>query len=308
MSENEKQEPQRCGFVSVIGLPNAGKSTLTNALVGCKVSIVSRKIQTTRSRILGIALRGSAQIVLIDTPGIFKPRRKLDEAMVEAAWSGAGDADIIVLVIDANRGIEENVVTIFKHLSKQSRKCVLALNKIDLLPREKLLKLAQACNEQYPFDATFMISALNGDGLDDLRTHLAGMVPPGPWHYPDDQIADIPVRQMAAEITREKVFLRLHQELPYASTVETARWKKLRDGSIRIEQVIYVERKSQRVIVLGEKGRTIKKIGELARAEIQESLGIKAHLFLFVKVRDKWTEDPERYFEMGLNFPGRKKK
>ncbi len=305
---SEEPSPQRCGFCALIGPTNAGKSTLLNGLIGAKIAIVTHKVQTTRSRLRGICIEGEAQIIFVDTPGIFKPRRKLDEAMVEAAWGGAGDADTIVLVIDANRGIEEDVESIFKHLNKQSRKCVLALNKIDLLPREKLLKLAQACNEQFPFEATFMISALNGDGLNDLRTHLAGMMPPSPWHYPDDQIADIPVRQMAAEITREKVFLRLHQELPYASTVETARWKKLRDGSIRIEQVIYVERKSQRVIVLGEKGRTIKKIGELARAEIQESLGIKAHLFLFVKVRDKWTEDPERYFEMGLNFPGRKKK
>jgi len=303
-----KQQPQRCGFAALIGPTNAGKSTLLNGLIGAKIAIVTHKVQTTRTRLRGISIAGQTQIIFVDTPGIFKPRRKLDEAMVEAAWSGAGDADVIVLVIDANRGIEDDVEGIFTKLNKQSRPCILALNKIDMLAREKLLKLAQACNEHFSFTATFMISALNGDGLDDLRSQLALMMPQGPWHYPDDQIADIPVRQMAAEITREKVFLRLHQELPYASTVETARWKKLRDGSIRIEQVIYVERKSQRVIVLGEKGRTIKKIGELARQEIQESLGIRAHLFLFVKVRDKWTEDPERYFEMGLNFPGKKKK
>jgi GTPase len=305
---SENQELQRCGFSALIGPTNAGKSTLLNGLIGAKIAIVTHKVQTTRARLRGICIEGDTQIIFVDTPGIFKPKRKLDEAMVEAAWSGAGDADVIVLVIDANRGIEEDVETIFKQLAKQSHKCILALNKIDLLPREKLLKLAQDCNQQFPFEATFMISALNGDGLDDLRSQLAGMMPINPWHYPDDQIADVTERQMAAEITREKVFLRLHQELPYASTVETARWKKLRDGSIRIEQVIFVERKSQRVIVLGEKGRTIKKIGELARAEIQESLGIKAHLFLFVKVRDKWTQDPERYFEMGLNFPGKKKK
>lgn len=305
---SEDNEMRRCGFTALIGPTNAGKSTLLNGLIGAKIAIVTHKVQTTRARLRGICIEGDTQIIFVDTPGIFKPRRKLDEAMVEAAWSGAGDGDVIVLVVDANRGIEEDVTAIFKQLHKQSSPCILALNKIDLIPREKLLELAQNCNEQYPFDATFMISALNGDGLDDLKSHLATMMPPGPWHYPDDQIADIPVRQMAAEITREKVFLRLHQELPYASTVETAQWKKLRDGSIRIEQVIYVERKSQRVIVLGEKGRTIKKIGQLARADIEESLGIKAHLFLFVKVRDKWTEDPERYLEMGLNFPGKKKK
>jgi len=305
---SEKNELKRCGFTALIGPTNAGKSTLLNGLIGAKIAIVTHKVQTTRARLRGICIEGDTQIIFVDTPGIFKPRRKLDEAMVEAAWSGAGDADVIVLVVDANRGIEDDVSSIFKQLAKQSRKCILALNKIDLLPREKLLKLAQDCNEQFSFEATFMISALNGDGLNDLKIQLAGMMPLSPWHYPDDQIADVTERQMAAEITREKVFLRLHQELPYASTVETARWKKLRDGSIRIEQVIFVERKSQRVIVLGEKGRTIKKIGELARAEIQESLGIKAHLFLFVKVRDKWTQDPERYFEMGLNFPGKKKK
>lgn len=306
MSEENGQK--RCGFTALIGPTNAGKSTLLNSLIGAKIAIVTHKVQTTRARLRGICIEGDTQIIFVDTPGIFKPKRKLDEAMVEAAWSGAGDADTIVLVIDANRGIEEDVENIFKQLSKQSRKCILVLNKIDLLPREKLLELAQRCNQGFPFDATFMISALNGDGINDLRTHLAGLMPVSPWHYPDDQIADVSVRQMAAEITREKVFLRLHQELPYASTVETTRWKKLRDGSIRIEQEIFVERKSQRVIVLGEKGRTIKKIGELARAEIQESLGIKAHLFLFVKVREKWTQDPERYSEMGLNFPGKKKK
>jgi len=305
---NGKQQPQRCGFAALIGPTNAGKSTLLNALIGAKIAIVTHKVQTTRARLRGICIAGQTQIVFVDTPGIFKPKRKLDEAMVEAAWSGAGDADVIVLVIDAKRGIEDDVEGIFTKLNQQSHPCILVLNKIDMLAREKLLELAQRCNEHFGFAATFMVSALNGDGLDDLRSQLALMMPQSPWHYPDDQIADIPVRQMAAEITREKVFLRLHQELPYASTVETARWKKLRDGSIRIEQVIYVERKSQRVIVLGEKGRTIKKIGELARRDIEDSLGIKAHLFLFVKVRDKWTEDPERYFEMGLNFPGKKKK
>lgn len=304
---SDQQGIRRCGFTALIGPTNAGKSTLLNGLVGAKIAIVTHKVQTTRSRLRGICIEGDTQIIFVDTPGIFKPKRKLDEAMVEAAWSGAGDADVIVLVIDANRGIEENVSSIFIKLAKQSHKCILVLNKIDLLPREKLLDLTKRCNEGYQFDATFMVSALNGDGLNDLRTQLAGMMPLSPWHYPEDQIADIPVRQMAAEITREKIFLRLHQELPYASTVETTRWKDLRDGSVRIEQDIYVERKSQRVIVLGEKGRTIKKIGELARAEIEDSLGIKAHLFLFVKVRDKWTEDPERYREMGLKFPGKKK-
>lgn len=307
MSDDQTQK--KCGFVALIGAPNAGKSTLMNGLIGSKIAIVTHKVQTTRARLRGICIEENSQVIFVDTPGIFKPRRILDEAMVDDAWSGAGDADVIVVVFDANRGFEPDVELVFKQLKKQSGKCILALNKIDLMPREKLLKLVAICNDKYAFDATFMISALNGDGLKDLRKHLAALMPQGPWLYPDDQIADVTLRQMAAEITREKLFLRLHDELPYASTVETTRWKKLRDGSIRIEQEIFVERKSQRVIVLGEKGRTIKKIGEAARADIQDSLGIKAHLFLFVKVRDKWTQDPERYREMGLNFPksGKKK-
>ncbi len=303
---SKTQAQNRCGFAALIGAPNAGKSTLLNGLIGTKVAIVTHKVQTTRARLRGICIEKDAQIVFVDTPGIFSPRRKLDEAMVDAALSSAGESDVIVVVIDANRGIEPDVELMFSHLKNQSVPCILALNKIDLLPREKLLELVELCNKRHSFDWTFMISALTGDGLADLKAKIAELMPTGPWLYPEDQIADVSLRQMASEITREKLFLRLHDELPYASTVETARWKKLRDGSVRIEQVIYVERKSQRMIVLGEKGRTIKKIGETARLEIEENLGIKAHLFLFVKVRDKWAQDPERYFEMGLNFPGKK--
>ncbi|HZD91362.1 MAG TPA: GTPase Era [Pseudolabrys sp.] len=293
----------RCGFVALIGAPNAGKSTLLNALVGAKVTIVSRKVQTTRALIRGIAVEGNAQIIFIDTPGIFAPKRRLDRAMVTTAWSGAHDADVAGLLIDARKGLDEEAEAILDRLKEVRAPKLLILNKIDLVAKEALLKLAQAANDKVGFEATFMISALNGDGVADLRRWLAERVPPGPWHYPPDQMSDAPLRQLAAEITREKLFERLHQELPYQSTVETEVWKELRDGSVRVEQVIYVARDSQRKIVLGKGGQSIKAIGAAARKEIAEIAEAKVHLFLFVKVREGWGEDPERYRAMGLEFP-----
>jgi len=293
----------RCGFVALIGAPNAGKSTLTNALVGSKVSIVSRKVQTTRTLVRGIATHGPAQIVFVDTPGIFAPRRRLDRAMVSSAWSGARDADLVALLVDAGRGLEEEAAMILGRLAGVSRPKLLILNKIDTAPKTALLALAKTANERVAFDATFMVSALTGDGLGDLKAWLAERMPPGPWLYPADQISDAPLRQLAAEITREKLFERLHQELPYQSTVETDLWKELRSGEVRIEQTIYVERENQRKIVLGKGGRTIKAIGEAARRELAEILETPVHLFLFVKVRENWGEDPERYRAIGLEFP-----
>jgi GTP-binding protein Era len=293
----------RCGFVALIGAPNAGKSTLTNALVGSKVSIVSRKVQTTRTLVRGIATHGPAQIVFVDTPGIFAPRRRLDRAMVSSAWSGARDADLVALLVDAGRGLEEEAAMILGRLAGVSRPKLLILNKIDTAPKTALLALAKTANERVAFDATFMVSALTGDGLGDLKAWLAERMPPGPWLYPADQISDAPLRQLAAEITREKLFERLHQELPYQSTVETDLWKELRSGEVRIEQTIYVERENQRKIVLGKGGRTIKAIGEAARRELAEILETTVHLFLFVKVRENWGEDPERYRAIGLEFP-----
>ena len=293
----------RCGFVALIGAPNAGKSTLLNALVGSKVTIVSRKVQTTRALIRGIAVEGSAQLVFVDTPGIFSPRRRLDRAMVTTAWNGAHDADLVGVLIDARRGIEEEAEAILDRLGEVKAPKILALNKIDLVPRETLLALAKAGNEKASFDATFLISALTGDGVSDLKKWLAAHMALGPWLYPADQMSEAPMRQLAAEITREKLFERLHQELPYHSTVETDLWKELRHGDIRIEQTIYVERKSQRKIVLGKGGATIKSIGEAARREIAAISDAKVHLFLFVKVREGWGEDPERYRAMGLEFP-----
>lgn len=296
-------EQTRCGFVALIGAPNAGKSTLLNHMVGSKVSIVTHKVQTTRARIRGIAIEGPAQIVFVDTPGIFKPKRRLDRAMVEAAWGGASDADAIVLLVDAQRGIDEDVERILSGLNKDGRSAILALNKIDLVKREDLLALTARLTEAYSFSDVFMISAENGDGVADLRAHLAGLMPPGPWHYPEDQIADVPLRSMAAEITREKLYLRLHQELPYALTVETEQWTAQKDGSAKIEQIIYVERDSQKKIVIGKGGQSLKKIGQLAREEMEELFGHKVHLFLHVKVREKWGEERERFQEMGLDFP-----
>jgi GTP-binding protein Era len=293
----------RCGFVALIGAPNVGKSTLVNALVGSKVTIVSRKVQTTRALIRGIVIEDNAQIILVDTPGIFSPKRRLDRAMVSTAWSGAHDADLVCVLLDAKAGIDEEAEAILNKLATVRHPKILVLNKIDLIPREKLLALAQAANERMKFEHTFMISALSGDGVDDLRKTLAAMVPPGPFHYPEDQMSDAPMRHLAAEITREKIYRQLHQELPYQSTVETDSWTERNDKSVRIEQTIFVERESQRKIVLGKGGATIKSIGADSRKEIAGILGVPVHLFLFVKVRENWGDDPDRYREMGLEFP-----
>jgi GTP-binding protein Era len=296
-------EQTRCGFVALIGAPNSGKSTLTNALVGAKVSIVTHKAQTTRGPVRGIALTGNAQVILVDTPGIFQPKRRLDRAMAQAAWERAGDADIVALVIDAHRGLDQALAPLLKHLPEVKRPAIAVLNKIDLVAKPDLLHLAAELSALKQFGRVFMISALTGDGIADLKSYLAEAVPPGPWLFPEDQLTDASLRQTAAEITREKLFLRLHDELPYTLTVETTDWKELADGSIRIEQTIYVERESQRKIVLGAKGQTIKEIGSAARAEIGDMAGTPVHLFLFVKVRERWGEDPERYREMGLDYP-----
>ncbi|WP_434006598.1 GTPase Era [Rhodopseudomonas palustris] len=293
----------RCGFVALIGAPNVGKSTLVNALVGSKVTIVSRKVQTTRALIRGIVIEDASQIILVDTPGIFAPKRRLDRAMVKTAWSGAHDADIVCVLLDARAGVNEQAEDILANLANVDRPKLLVLNKIDLIAREKLLALAQAANQRLAFDQTFMVSALTGDGVDDLRKALAAQVPPGPFHYPEDQMSDAPLRHLAAEITREKIFRQLHQELPYQSTVETDTWTERKDGSVKIEQTIFVERESQRKIVLGKGGATIKAIGAEARKEIGEILEQPVHLFLFVKVREDWGNDPDRYREMGLEFP-----
>lgn len=294
--------PTRSGFVALIGATNAGKSTLVNRLVGAKVSIVSHKVQTTRAIIRGIAIHDRTQIVFMDTPGIFKPRRRLDRAMVTTAWGGARDADIIVLLIDSERGLKGDADKILEALKDVKQPKVLLLNKIDQVHRESLLALAQAANEKVNFDRTFMISALNGPGCEDLMDYLAKALPEGPWYYPEDQISDLPMRQLAAEITREKLFLRLHQELPYASHVETEKWEEMKNGSVRIEQVIYVERDSQKKIALGKNGDAIKAISMAARKEISEILEQPVHLFLFVKVRENWGDDPERFREMGLDY------
>ncbi len=298
----------RCGFVAVLGAPNVGKSTLVNRVVGTKVSIVSPKVQTTRNRVLGIAMAGATQIVFIDTPGIFAPKRRLDRAMVSAAWRGARDADLILVLVDARRGVDAETRLIIDRLRATDRQAVLALNKIDLVARPPLLALAAKLNgerladERAMFTDVFMISALDGDGVDDLVGALAAPLPPGPWHYPADQAADMPVRLLAAEITREKVFLQLQQELPYATAVETEAWTEGVDGSVRIDQVLYVRRDSQKSIVLGKGGRRIKAIGSESRKELEEMLGHRVHLFLHVKVRDKWPDDPERYRDLGLDF------
>jgi GTP-binding protein Era len=295
--------PTRCAFVALIGAPNVGKSTLVNALVGAKVTIVSPKVQTTRTLVRGIAIEGASQLVFVDTPGIFAPRRRLDRAMVTSAWTGAHDADIVALMIDAKRGIDEETEAIIGKVADVAGRKLLVLNKVDLVAKPNLLALAQDANGREKFAATFMVSALSGDGVGDLKAWLAGEAPEGPWHYPEDQISDAPLRNLAAEITREQVFNRLHQELPYRSTVETEVWKELRDGSVRVEQTIYVERESQRKIVLGKGGASIKAIGAAARAEIAKIIEQPVHLFLFVKVREGWGDDPERFREMGLEFP-----
>jgi GTP-binding protein Era len=293
----------RCGFVALIGAPNAGKSTLINKLVGAKVAIVSHKVQTTRATVRGIVMAGSAQIVFVDTPGIFRPKRRLERAMVETAWGGARDADIVALLIDAAGGLTDEARSLLAGLGDVGRPKVLILNKIDVVAREKLLELTAEANRAVAFERTFMVSALTGDGLGDFTAWLAERLPAGPWLYPDDEVTDLPLRQMAAEITREKIFERLHQELPYRATVETDEWKEQPDGSARIEQTIFVERDSQKKIVIGAGGATIKAISMAARKEIAALAEHPVHLFLFVKVRENWSDDPERYRAMGIEFP-----
>jgi GTPase len=292
----------KSGFVALLGATNAGKSTLVNRIVGTKVSIVSHKVQTTRALIRGIVTKDQTQIVLIDSPGIFTPKRRLDRAMISTAWQGAGDADIILFIVDAERGFTGDAKAILESLKDKKQRVVLVLNKVDRLDPPRLLQLTTDANAVTQFERTFMISALNGSGCDDLLAWLAGALPEGPWFYPDDQVTDLPMRSLAAEITREKLFERLHQELPYASHVETEKWEEMKNGDVRIQQVIYVQRESQKKIVLGHQGATIKAIGQAARHELADILEQKVHLFLFVKVRENWGDDPERYREMGLTF------
>jgi len=296
------QSKTRAGFVAIVGAPNVGKSTLLNRMVGTKVSIVSPKVQTTRTRVLGICIENQAQIIFIDTPGIFAPRRRLDRAMVAAAWGGAGDADDILLLIDASRGIDSNTKSILERLEKTERRVTIALNKVDLVVKEELLELAQRLDGIGISDEIFMISAENGDGVADLLSYLGDRMTEGPWLFPEDQISDMPQRLLAAEITREKLYMNLNQELPYATTVETESWENKDDGSVKINQVIFVERPSQKAIVLGKGGRQIKSIGASARLELEEMLDIRVHLFLFVKVREKWGDDPDRYRDWGLDY------
>jgi GTPase len=291
------------GFVALIGAPNAGKSTLLNALVGAKVSIVSRKVQTTRAQVRGIAMIDQTQIVFVDTPGIFKPKRRLDRAMVDSAWGGATDADLVALLVDVCKADDDETIAILERLQHTKQRKALILNKVDTIDKPKLMEIATKLNEICPFEATFMVAALTGYGVKDMAAWLAKQMQPGPWLYPEDQISDAPLRFLAAEITREKLFERLHDELPYRSTVETETWETKKDGSVKINQTIFVEREGQRKIVLGEGGSTIKSIGSAARKEIAEAADTKVHLFLFVKVRENWGDDPERYRDMGLQFP-----
>ena len=288
------------GFAAIIGAPNAGKSTLVNQLTGSKISIVSHKVQTTRARIRAILVEGDVQAVLVDTPGIFAPKRKLDEAMVQNAWAGASESDALLLLVDARRGIDEQVTAIIAQMKTTKTKAVLVLNKTDLIRPEQLLPLSEKLNSEFPFSATFMVSALNGKGVDALRKHILAAMPEGPWHYPGDQAADVNLRFLAAEITREKIYERLHEELPYASTVETEGWEERKDGSVKISQMIFVERDGQKAIVLGKGGQTVKTLGQLARADMEKFFERRVHLFLFVKVRENWTQDPERLRMMGL--------
>lgn len=305
MSDNKPDSlPSRCGVIALMGAPNAGKSTLTNVLVGAKISIVTPKVQTTRGRITAIGLRGLAQLIFVDTPGIFRdPKRRLEKAMLHAAWTGAEEADVRLLLVDASRGRDSDTNAIVEGIRHAGLKAVLVLNKIDLVRRDSLLGLAQSLNDEGIFTDTYMVSALNGDGVDDLLDGLAAAAAEGPWLYPEDQLAVVPQRLLAAEMTREQIFLQLHDELPYSITVETESWKQQKDGSLRISQVIYVQRDSQKSIVLGQGGRQVRKIGERARAAMAENFGCTVHLFLFVKVREKWPDDPARYREMGLEFP-----
>ena len=298
----EAGEHTRCGFVALVGAPNAGKSTLLNALVGTKVSIVTHKAQTTRAQIRGVVTEGEGQIVFIDTPGIFAPKRRLDRAMVEAAWSGAGDADFVAFILDAEKGVTAEIQALLEGLAKIPHPKVLVLNKVDLLKREKLLALSEALNARLRFEATFMISALKGDGVRDFLDWLLERIPLGPWHFPEDQLTDLTLALTAAEVTREKLFLRIHDEIPYNATVETEKFTINKDGSYRIDQVVYVTRETHKKIILGAGGQTIKAIGADARAELMEMYEVPVHLFLFVKVREKWGEDPERYREMGLEW------
>jgi GTP-binding protein Era len=300
--ESSDQSGSHCGYVALIGAPNAGKSTLLNQLVGRKLAIVTPKVQTTRTRLLGIALAGPAQLIFVDTPGIFAPRRRLDRAMVAAAWAGAADADQIVLLVDAAHPADADAKSIIDRLVTSRRRAILALNKIDLVRRDRLLGLADTLFAAGCFEHVFMISGLTGDGVEDLKTYLTGAMPPGHWLFPEDQLSDAPERWLAAEVTREQVFLQLHDELPYAASVETEAWEERRDGSVRIDQVIYVRRAGQRAIVLGDKGQRIKNIGGRARLELERLLDRRVHLFLFVKVRDNWIEDPERYAALGLDY------
>jgi GTP-binding protein Era len=299
--ETAPAAPTRCGFCAIIGAPNAGKSTLVNQLAGSKVSIVSHKVQTTRARIRAIAIEGASQIVLVDTPGIFKPKRTLDRAMVENAWGGAGDADAVVLLIDGRPGLTDDAKALIAQLEHTKTRAILVINKIDLMSRERLLEVAAEFNGAYPFEQTFMVSALNGSGTQDLLKFLAEKMPESPWLYPEDQVADVQLRFMAAEMTREVIYERLHEELPYASTVETESWEEQKNGSVKIGQVIYVQRDSQKAIVLGKGGQTIKLLGQMARKEMEAQFGRKVHLFLFVKVRENWAEDKERLRNMGLD-------
>jgi GTP-binding protein Era len=294
--------PRRCCYIALVGAPNAGKSTLLNQLVGTKLSIVSPKVQTTRSRLLGIVLEGTAQLVFVDTPGIFAPERRLERAMVAAAWAGAQDADLVVLLVDAARRVDADTRRIIARLKEAGRRAVLALDKIDLVAPAQLLPLADQLSREGIFDSVFMVSGLTGDGVGDLRRHLASAVPEGPWLFPEDQLTDLPQRLLAADTTREQVFLQLHQELPYAIMVETETWEERKDGSVKIEQSIHVQRASQKAIVLGKGGHQIKEIGARARAELERLLGRRVHLFLFVRVTEDWTEDRERYKAMGLDF------
>ncbi len=292
----------QCGFVALLGAPNAGKSTLLNSLVGSKISIVTHKVQTTRTRFIGIALHQNCQMIFIDTPGIFAAGKRLERAMVSAAWAGASEADVVVVIVDAARPLDDNSRRIIDGLKKNGRKAILALNKIDAIRRDSLLKLSQELNDMGDFSETLMISALKGDGLGDLKEVISRQLPKGPWLYPEDQMTDISERMLAAEVTREKFFLRLHEELPYAATVETEAWQEKKDGSVRIEQVIYVERDSQKAIVIGKGGRSLKEIGKMAREELEDMLDRRVHLFIFVKVRKNWSEDRERYRNMGLDW------
>ncbi len=299
----EIEERTRCGFVALIGAPNAGKSTLLNRLIGAKVSIVSPKVQTTRRRVLGVAMRGKAQVIFVDTPGIFAPKRRLDRAMVAAAWSGAGDADRIVLLVDATRRkIDSDTRAIIEGLKRDKRNAICAINKVDAVKHEGLLQLAAELNAAFPFERILMISAETGDGVEDLMSEVIAHLPEGPHHFPEDQLTDLPVRLLAAEVTREHLFRQLHEEVPYALTVETEQWEEFKDGSAKVSQVVYVTRDSHKAIVVGKGGSRIKQVREAAQRELEEMLERRLHLFLFVKVRENWQEDPERYREMGLDF------